>query len=252
MIVVVLGMHKSGTTLVSRLLHHSGIEMLDADDQRSYDQGNQYERERTLRLNDRLLGSEGLESISIRSMPASDVADDIEGEMRELIEDLSGSRTTWGFKDPRTCLTYPLWERVLPPHRIVAVMRTPQEVWLRYRRTHRNPLRRMVRAWRVADAWTRHNFGIIDTLEHTSQPAILLDYRLLVTTDDEFRRLEGFLGQDLVDERRPDLYRNRADRAPLFDAVAAIYRLIRGIGPHDVQRRLEALRAASLEHRSAS
>ena len=130
-------------------------------------------------------------------------------------------------------------------------MRSPQEVWLRYRRTHRNPLRRLVRAWRVADAWTRHNLGIARALECTSQPALLLDYRLLVTTDHEFRRLGRFLGQDLVDERRPDLYRNRADRAPLFDAVAAIYRLIRGIGPYDVQRRLAALRAASLEDRSA-
>mgnify|MGYP001063669191 CR=1 FL=1 len=29
---VVLGMHKSGTTLVSQILHRSGIEMGDADD----------------------------------------------------------------------------------------------------------------------------------------------------------------------------------------------------------------------------
>lgn len=252
MIVVVLGMHKSGTTLVSRLLHRSGIEMLDADDDRSYDQGNQYERECTLRINDRLLGSAGVESISIRARVVKHGLDEIESDMQRVVDELQRSRSTWGFKDPRTCLTYPYWERVLPPHVIVAVMRSPQEVWLRYRRTHRNPLRRVARAWRVANAWTRHNEGIAGVLERTTQPAILLDYRALVTTDHEFRRLEEFLGRELVDERRRDLYRNRADDAPLFDMVSAVYRGLHRVGPHDVQQRLAAMRTASLERTATS
>lgn len=246
---VVLGMHKSGTTLVSRLLHHAGIDMLDTDDDRSYDQGNQYERTRALVLNDRLLGSEGVESIAIRirRRPCDGAAlEAVQVEMRSLVDELTAAHDDWGFKDPRTCLTYGCWKQVLPPHALVAVMRSPQEVWLRYRRTYRNPLRRAVRAWRVADAWTQHNLGVLAALEATTMPNILLDYRLLVTGDGELRRLSSFVGRSLVDERRPDLYRNRGDRAPLFDVVATLYRLVRGVGPRDVQRRLEALRATSI------
>ena len=47
---VVLGMHKSGTTLVSQMLHQSGINMGDFDPLVSYDRGNQYERESALQL----------------------------------------------------------------------------------------------------------------------------------------------------------------------------------------------------------
>lgn len=48
MIFVVLGMHKSGTTLVSQILHHSGIPMGDGFDENvTYDGGNKYEREST-------------------------------------------------------------------------------------------------------------------------------------------------------------------------------------------------------------
>jgi hypothetical protein len=52
MICVFLSMHKSGTTLVSEILHHSGINMGDdIDEHVSYDRGNKYEHESTLGLN---------------------------------------------------------------------------------------------------------------------------------------------------------------------------------------------------------
>lgn len=245
-----LGMHKSGTTLVSRLLHHAGIKMLDpgpngTPDVRSYDQGNQYERERTLRLNDSLLGSAGKESIAIGSPPAFGDQPATLLEMQAVVDVLESTNADWGFKDPRTCLTYQYWQRVLPPHRLIAVTRSPQEVWLRYRRNYRSPLRRPLRAWRVIDSWTRHNLGVVEALENTTLPTLILDYRLLVTTDGELGRLADFVGRELVDERRPNLYRNRGDRALLFDTVAVLYRLVRGVGPKDVQRRLDALRATT-------
>ncbi|MGM0484512.1 MAG: hypothetical protein ACQERI_08185, partial [Candidatus Krumholzibacteriota bacterium] len=45
MIFVLLGMHKSGTTLISRMLHESGINMCgEPCGEASYDAGNKYER----------------------------------------------------------------------------------------------------------------------------------------------------------------------------------------------------------------
>jgi hypothetical protein len=64
-ICVVLGMHKSGTTLVSEILHHSGIRMVENDSVESYDHGNHFEREDTNQFNKRLLGCG--EASSIRS-----------------------------------------------------------------------------------------------------------------------------------------------------------------------------------------
>ena len=52
---IILGMHKSGTTLVSQMLHQSGIAMVSDVDDRSYDQGNHFERLSTNMLNKQLL-----------------------------------------------------------------------------------------------------------------------------------------------------------------------------------------------------
>src|SRR5687767_9519465 len=66
MIYVILGMHKSGTTLVAKALHRSGIPMVDAEDtSRSYRDGNHYERESFNEVNYDLLGCRGVHSLKI-------------------------------------------------------------------------------------------------------------------------------------------------------------------------------------------
>jgi len=56
MIYVILGMHKSGTTLVSSLLHNADINMIEDTAEQDYDKGGYYERESTLQLNYDILG----------------------------------------------------------------------------------------------------------------------------------------------------------------------------------------------------
>ncbi len=55
MIYIVLGMHKSGTTLVAQTLHAAGINMGDFDESLTYDTNNKYERHDTQELNRDLL-----------------------------------------------------------------------------------------------------------------------------------------------------------------------------------------------------
>ena len=53
-------------------------------------------------------------------------------QLKELIESAFGSRALWGWKDPRTCLFFPLWKDVLEDLGIkvsvVFVVRNPLEV----------------------------------------------------------------------------------------------------------------------------
>ena len=51
MIYIILGMHKSGTTLISQILHKSGINMGNFNEDVSYDQGNKYERPASQKIN---------------------------------------------------------------------------------------------------------------------------------------------------------------------------------------------------------
>jgi hypothetical protein len=218
MIYVVLGMHKSGTTLLAQILHHSGISMgEDIDAGVAYDEGNKYERGSCLRLNMEILGAPDYEVLDLSAQRAGPLSAGQRARMQSIITRCSAAHDDWGFKDPRTTLTYQLWAEELPPHRLIAVYRPPAEIWPRFRYTglrrhYMNPLL----AWRFANRWYEHNLRLLDHLAASTQERIVLSYRDLMTTDEEFARLQRFVGRPLVDRRRKDLYRSRRTRDSLL------------------------------------
>lgn len=222
MIYVILGMHKSGTTLVSQILHHSGINMGDEiNAQTSYDQGNQYEREATKALNIEIMRANGYEESNWRKVVSGTVDRDhsladpqvlTEGQrwrMREIISECNGRYTRWGFKDPRTCLLYPLWASELPEHKIIAIFRSPQEQWQRHRsRVIWQRYREPYKIQKFIEKWCRYNSDILAYLQHTKMDYLVLDYQKLMTTSTEFDHLQEFVGLTLEDRRNTSLYRN--------------------------------------------
>lgn len=244
MIYVVLGMHKSGTTLVSQLLHHSGINMgSDLANGVSYDGGNQYERAATRRLNEAILQARQVRSIDVHMPEAPRLSAEQQACMREIITTCSQQHKHWGFKDPRTCLVYPLWAAELPAHRLIVVYRHPGEPWPRYRPRHaRNRFREPFVAWKYLHSWCEHNRRILTYLQQATQPAIVLEYERLVTTQDEFARLQRFIGRPLADRRRPTLYRNHRRAYPVLDAAAWLLEKQKGYHPEAIWQQLEASR----------
>jgi hypothetical protein len=246
-IYVVLGMHKSGTTLVSQILHHSGINMDDRIDPGvSYDGGNKYERQAVLHLNMRMLNAPDDRIIDVKPLPAFETSPENRDRIAAIVAEAQARHADWGFKDPRTCLTYPLWAEALPEHRIIAVYREAGEVWPRYRmRRWYYFLHNFDQAWRYLNRWYEHNANLLDFLAATRQPYIVLDYRRLMTGDEEFRRLEEFVGRPLEDRRRPELYRGHA--RPSIHIASADWRLRHrcGRGTRDLMRELDRARASN-------
>jgi len=244
LIYVVLGMHKSGTTLVSQILHHSGINMGDHFDERlSYDQGNKYERQETLTLNMEILGAATFNIIDLPAPEHLHLTADQRTRMRAIIKRCNQRYAHWGFKDPRTTLVYPLWASELPAHKIIVVYRAPAEIWPRFRYNgvkyfYTNPMR----AVKFMRRWCEHNVRLLSYLQEGAADFLVLDYRALMTTDAEFRRLEAFIGQPLQDRRRTDLYRNRIRQAPLLKLAAWWVHRQTGHHPDDIIRQLESLR----------
>ncbi|RMF01499.1 MAG: hypothetical protein D6768_10500 [Chloroflexi bacterium] len=218
MIYVVLGMHKSGTTLVSQILHHSGINMgesISADV--NYDQGNKYERQATLQLNQEILSGTGVNSIDLTAPTGLQLSNNQRRQMMTIIGQLDKKYSDWGFKDPRTCLTYPLWASELPEHRLIVVYRSLDELWQRYRyiENPRARYRDLSVAWKLVQRWHEYTANIIATLEQTSMEFVVLEYQRLMSTQAEFDRLQNFVGRPLTDMRRTDLYRHRQPPASL-------------------------------------
>ena len=129
----------------------------------------------------------------------------------ELIEGLEAAHPDWGFKDPRTCLTYPLWRRVLPPHRIVVVFRGLGQVLERYRTGFRHPVRTM----RVVQAWTIYNWSILRHVEASDCPVVMLRYESLMNEPSGLDPLAAFLGRPIPDVRDPRSHRSRSSSTSL-------------------------------------
>lgn len=244
MIYVVLGMHKSGTTLVSQILHHSGINMDDElDESVSYDGGNKYERQSILHLNMEILGLEDYQVIDFRSPTMPSATADQQRQMERIVADCTARYEEWGFKDPRTCLTYPLWAEALPEHRIIIVYREPSQLRKRFVSPH--PLRsyRVPRqTWLYLNRWYEHNMNIIKYLQSTKCDYIVMSYNELMTGDREFDRLQHFVGRDLADRRLKDLYRGRGIRSHLFMTVDWLLKRRRGHNADEVMNMLNRLR----------
>jgi hypothetical protein len=245
-IYVILGMHKSGTTLISQILHHSGINMMDeVDPDLGYDQGNKWERDSTKSINHQLLDSAGAFSLkSLKPGPRSPAAD-LSCRMRDVIAACSRQHIDWGFKDPRTCLTYPIWARELPPHKLIVVYRLPREGWAHYWGRAEDRRRQRVTFRDFVPRWCEYNAAALAVLQQTHMPSIVIHYTRFMQGGDEYRRLEQFVGRDLVDKREPRMNRSRAETVRFYPLARAYHRLRGGPSPEWIAEQLETQRAVS-------
>jgi hypothetical protein len=131
--VMVVGMHRSGTSAVTRVVNLLGVPLGRADDIYSADDNpsGHWESRQLCALNNvilRVFGGfdMGMPPMS-RSWPRSRRAAQLRGMMRAAFDDVyRGDRWLW--KDPRICLTLPLWRQVLDDFCVVFVVREADPV----------------------------------------------------------------------------------------------------------------------------
>ena len=240
MIVVVLGMHKSGTTLVARLLHEAGIDMGTFDDTGAYDDGNMFERPETLALNLELLQAT-LETPSYKIGSAPAAPAEVLSRMRALVESLSRAHKDWGFKDPRTCLTYETWRACLPAHKLVVVFRHPGEVWAHYAPSVSRGPARLVDCYRVFRTWYRHNSQCL-AAARAVKDSYLVNYSRLMDAGQTLDDFSQFLGRRLVDKRDIGLYRSRPRDTFPANIVRSWLLRVERLDVHKLYAELEAER----------
>lgn len=237
MIYLVLGMHKSGTTLIARTLHESGIVM-GQEFAAGVDYGKaKYEAKWVQQINDRILGADRRvlsSTVTSRLLPRDGPSEEIYDLMRDGISQQQDKYENWGFKDPRAVLTYPYWKNVLPPHKLIITYRNPLEVWKRYFRKDR--------FWQLRhpfSAWCDYNKQLLKYIDNAAQEKVLIvNFGDLLTDDHEMQRLETFTNNRLSDVRDPAQSKNRLDKghnaSPVLQALqmtlgreaGCIYRMI--------------------------
>jgi hypothetical protein len=131
--VAVVGMHRSGTSMVAKLLQQAGLNLGDEADLMPPAAENPegfYEHLEFVRLNDEVLNVAGAawDCPPLAGFDWNEEAlDPFRAQARRLATPLL-ERLPWGWKDPRTSLTLPFWRSAFGPLRTVVVIRNPLEV----------------------------------------------------------------------------------------------------------------------------
>ena len=241
MIYLVLGMHKSGTTMVARALHESGIPMGEGFRKGASYQDLKYESGWAQGINDAILGvGRGAFSLTVtsRCLNGDAIDDQIAGKMRAGAERFSKQFADWGFKDPRSALTYPFWRDNLPAHRLIVVYRDPLSVWRRYYRFI---------GWlairRPFAVWDDYNRRILASLSRVEAKDVLyLSFDRLVSGREEWKRLDRFVGRELVDVCDPVQSANRFSDSLFSRLQYRVLNALAGSRVRDTYDRLNRLR----------
>lgn len=124
--VLVLGMHRSGTSCLTGCLQEMGLHLGEVHVWNPFNLKGNRERKDVMALNDALLRDHGGSWDAPVLVDSGNAAQRRERE--RIIDELRSGDRPWGFKDPRTLFTLPFWETGLPGAYLVATFRHPLAV----------------------------------------------------------------------------------------------------------------------------
>ncbi len=132
--VAIVGMHRSGTSLLAHMLHRSGLYLGPQDRLLGPSPDNlegYWEHAGFHRLNEAVLAEFGGGWDAPPVVPVRWVEDPRLAahavDAQRLLDEFSGQEP-WGWKDPRTSLTLPLWLDLIPDLKVIVCLRNPLEV----------------------------------------------------------------------------------------------------------------------------
>jgi hypothetical protein len=187
-VLVVTGMHRSGTSLVSSLLQAAGVHVGDnliaangANPRGFFEDVDFFE------FHEHMLHARGESYLYVDK-----VGDDFEPspeELKQAVQMISArmQHCMWGWKDPRTSLFLKFWRKLLPQARFLLVYRHPLDVLLSLLRRgefdeHPN-LSAGLRAWHA------YNRRIADFYEQYADDCLLVHINAVVTKIEQFSDL---------------------------------------------------------------
>ena len=193
-VICTLGMHRSGTSLVTRALNLLGVHL--GADPRVMTSGDDnptgyWEYRPFVDINDELLARFGGAWDEPPVFPAGWLHDprleDLKEKARTLLAEDFSATPLWGWKDPRACLTLPFWQDLIGPMRYVLCLRNPSAVLASLAR------RSGMSGEKAERLWLAH---VQPTLSQTiGQPRIVVCYEdILEDWPRELRRLAAFIG----------------------------------------------------------
>ena len=206
--ICIIGMHRTGTSMVARLLNLCGLDLGHPERLLGPDEGNalgHFENIGFLEINEKLLAHHNGawdDPPSLQDGWERDPSlEPLAREARSLIASFTDS-PHWGWKDPRTTILLPFWRSLVPELKFVVCLRSPLEVAKSLNARNAIPIDQGAYLW---------NHYMRAAIRNTEGVDRLFTFYEDFFTDppDEIDRLVGFCGL-----RTPD------DRSSLDDAIS--------------------------------
>lgn len=125
---IVVGMHRSGTSFVASLLHAAGVDMGSRlmPPARGNERGH-FENMDFVEFHMRELRLTGHDDAGWAALATLKLPEDAASEAHEIIK-TSARSAAWGWKDPRTTLFLDFWASIVPDANYLYIYREPTEV----------------------------------------------------------------------------------------------------------------------------
>jgi hypothetical protein len=197
--ICIIGMHRSGTSMVARLLNLCGLNLGPEDQLLGASPDNamgHFEHNGFLEIDDAILqhfdGSWDNPPLLNAGWENDASLRDLFAHAKALIDSFKNS-APWGWKDPRATLLLPFWEKLLPGLRSVICIRNPLDVARSLGKRDGASIPAAVQLW---SRYTRA------ALENTKdRPRILTFYENFFGNPiEELNRLVGFTGLGGIDD----------------------------------------------------
>lgn len=164
--ICIIGMHRSGTSLFTRLLNHSGVYLGEGSKIKFLGSSwanphGHWELRPVMNINGALLGKNnsswnrikfGVDWYDKKKFQVE------ENRIKKLFV-VFKDKPVWGWKDPRTCVLFPIWESVLEYMNVeikpVMCLRNPLSVANSLKKRNSFPLEKSFNLWYVHNSYAK-------------------------------------------------------------------------------------------------
>ncbi|MEP0202302.1 MAG: glycosyltransferase [Halioglobus sp.] len=206
--IVILGMHRSGTSMVSGALVKCGLYAGESDDLLITNADNPHgfwERSDVVDLNDRLLQAFGGSWFDPVAVPAEHALlnDELQVDRASIVSNLPDD-IPWLVKDPRMAVTWPYWRESLKNSLIVYVYRSPLAVANSLKKRNGFPLQMGLALWEfynrcIVSELRDRPFAAISFEQFAESPDDSLHFLITRLTDKRDFELSAGLAHDVFD-----------------------------------------------------
>lgn len=209
-IILVLGMHRSATSMTTEILSSYGLYVGNSEDLWEPAQDNQrgyFENKYAVQLNDKILYEHGMHWATVEKKFINDVRTNYTNEIDDILKNMlkkAQEKQVLLLKDPRMCLVEPVWKKQIRllglEEHIVMVFRHPYEVAMSLQ------IRDKIHFVYAMKIWFYNNYCALCSVAVCDTPVLVLNHdEYFVAFEKQKKKIENFLKWTGVNNRLDEI-----------------------------------------------